>query len=389
MINRVILIVLDSVGVGELPDAAEYGDLGSNTLGNIIKEVPGFELPNLKDMGIGMISGLEGLGKVNNPKAFYGRMNEKSKGKDTTTGHWEISGLILQRAFPTYPNGFPKELIEKFEDLIGTKILANKPASGTTIIEELGDEHVETGYPIVYTSADSVFQIAAHEEVIDIDRLYEMCSIARNLLTGEHAVGRVIARPFLGTSGNYKRTERRKDFSLEPIGRTMLEVIKDNGLDVVAVGKIEDIFAGRGITKAVHTHDNQDGVNRTIKYMKEDFKGLIFTNLVDFDMVYGHRNNVKGYAKALKEFDDRLPDIMEFLRDDDILIITADHGCDPTTPSTDHSREYVPLLVYDKKIKEGKDLGTRQSFADISATILDILELEKLNTGNSFKKEII
>lgn len=389
MINRVILIVLDSVGVGELPDAAEYGDAGSNTLGNIAASLPGFTLPNLKELGLGMIPGVQEIGRVDNPKACYGRMSEKSKGKDTTTGHWEISGLILEKAFPTYPEGFPKELIEEFEALIGTKTLANKPASGTAIIEELGDEHVRTGYPIVYTSADSVFQIAAHEEVVNIERLYEMCRIARKLLKGEHAVGRVIARPFIGTSGNYKRTDRRRDFSLEPIGRTMLDAIKENGLEVAAVGKIEDIFVGKGVTRAVHTHDNEDGVNQTINYMKETFEGLIFTNLVDFDMVYGHRNDVQGYANALKAFDDRLPEIIAELKDDDILVITADHGCDPTTLSTDHSREYVPLLVYGKKIKEGIDLGTRKSFADISSTVLELLGLEKLANGESFCDEIL
>ncbi len=389
MINRVILIVLDSVGVGELPDAAEYGDAGSNTLGNIAASLPGFTLPNLKEMGLGMIPGTHEIGRVDNPKACYGRMIEKSKGKDTTTGHWEISGLILEKAFPTYPEGFPKELIEEFEALIGTRILANKPASGTAIIEELGDEHVRTGYPIVYTSADSVFQIAAHEEVVNIERLYEMCRKARALLKGQHAVGRVIARPFIGTSGNYMRTDGRRDFSLEPIGRTMLDAINENGLKVAAVGKIEDIFVGKGITRAVHTHDNEDGVNQTINYMKESFRGLIFTNLVDFDMVYGHRNDVQGYAKVLKEFDGRLPEIIEALKDDDMLIITADHGCDPTTPSTDHSREYVPLLVYGKKIKVGIDLGTRKSFADISSTVLELLGLEKLANGESFYDKIL
>lgn len=388
MINRVVLIVLDSVGIGELPDAARFGDVGSNTLGNIAKNAQGFELKNLGEMGLGLIPGAEGIGKVGSPTANYGRMAEKSDGKDTTTGHWEIAGIVLDKAFPTYPDGFPKGLIEEYERLIGTKTIGNKPASGTEIIKELGDEHVRTGHPIVYTSADSVFQIAAHEEVINIERLYELCRIARKLLKDEHAVGRVIARPFMGTSGSYTRTDRRRDFSLEPIGRTMLDVIKESGLEVAAVGKIEDIFVGKGITKAVHIHNNMDGVDRTIEYMKEDFKGLIFTNLVDFDMLYGHRNDVEGYARALKEFDGRMPEVLRALKEDDVLIITADHGCDPTTASTDHSREYVPLLVYGRKVKEGVDLGTRQSFADISAAVLDMLGLGALGSGISFTEEI-
>ncbi len=389
MIRRIILIILDSVGVGELPDADKYGDIGSNTLGNIAKNIHGFSLRNLEELGIGFIPGAHALGKTKTPKACYGRMAEKSQGKDTTTGHWEISGLVLDKAFPTYPEGFPTELIEKFESLIGRKTLGNKPASGTAIIAELGDEHVRTGCPIVYTSADSVFQIAAHEDVIPVDRLYEMCKLARGILTGEHAVGRVIARPFTGVPGSFSRTDRRRDFSLEPIGKTMLDIIKDRGLEVAAVGKIEDIFVGKGITQAVHTHDNMDGVSRTIDYMKKDFSGLIFTNLVDFDMLYGHRNDVIGYANALKDFDGRVQEIIDNLRNDDLLVITADHGCDPTTASTDHSREYVPLLVYGKTIKSGIDLGTRESFADISATVLNLLGLEELPAGVSFADKIL
>lgn len=389
MIKRIILVVLDSLGIGELPDAEEYGDAGSNTLGNIAKSIYDFDLPNMKRLGLGLIPGVGIIGKVDNPEGCFGRMSEKSKGKDTTTGHWEIAGLIVDKPFPTYPKGFPREVIEQFEALIGTKTMGNKPASGTEIIRELGDQHVKTGWPIVYTSADSVFQIAAHEEVIPVDRLYEMCRIARGILKEEHAVLRVIARPFIGVSGNYKRTEKRRDFSLEPIGKTMLDIIKENGLEVVAVGKIEDIFAGRGITEAIHTRDNQDGINKTIEYMKQDFSGIIFTNLVDFDMIYGHRNDVQGYARALQEFDARLPEIIGFLKDEDILILTADHGCDPTTPSTDHSREYVPLLVYGKNIRRGVNLGTRQTFADISATVLDLLELMPLANGTSFKEQIL
>lgn len=389
MINRVILIVLDSVGVGELPDAAEYRDCGSNTIGNIAKTVADLELVNMRELGLGLIPGAEGIGGTENPKGCYGRMAEKSKGKDTTTGHWEISGLTLDKPFPTYPEGFPKELMAEFERQIGCKTLGNKPASGTVIINELGDEHVQTGYPIVYTSADSVFQIAAHEGVISIERLYEICLIARNMLQGEHGVGRVIARPFEGTSGDYKRTDRRKDYSLEPTEKTMLDIIKENGLEVAAVGKIEDIFAFKGITRSVHTHGNKEGIEQTLEYIKESFKGLIFTNLVDFDMLYGHRNDVRGYANALKEFDSRLPEILETMKEDDLLIITADHGCDPTTPSTDHSREYVPLIVYGKQIKEGVFLGTRDSFADVSATVLDALGINALRHGNSFLEKIL
>lgn len=389
MINRVILIVLDSAGCGELPDADEYGDCGSSTIGNIAKYAKDFELKNLRSLGLGLIPGAEGIGKTDSPIGCFGRMAEKSKGKDTTTGHWEIAGLTLDKPFPVYPKGFPKDLIKKYEELIGTKTLGNKPASGTAIIQELGEEHVRTGYPIVYTSADSVFQVAAHEGVISIQRLYEICEIARNLLQGEHGVGRVIARPFEGTSGNYKRTERRKDYSLEPTGKTMLDAIKGTGFEVAAVGKIEDIFAFKGITKSIHTHNNKEGINQTIEYIKESFKGLVFTNLVDFDMVYGHRNDVQGYANALMYFDDRLPDIMDSLKDDDLLIITADHGCDPSTPSTDHSREYVPLLVYGKETKRGVNLGTRSTFADISATVLELLGISAQFHGRSFAKEII
>jgi phosphopentomutase len=389
MINRVILIVLDSVGIGELPDAGLYGDVGSNTIGNISKAIKDFSLPNLEKLGLGCIPGALNIHKADKPIGCFGRMAEKSKGKDTTTGHWEISGIVLDKAFPTYSNGFPKDLVEKFEQLIGTKTIGNKVASGTEIIKELGEEHVKTGFPIIYTSADSVLQIAAHEEVISIDRLYEICQIAREMLVGEHSVGRVIARPFVGALGDFKRTDLRRDLSLEPVGKTMLDTIKESNFEVAAVGKIEDIFAKRGITKAVHNHNDQDGINHTIDYMKDTKKGLIFTNLVDFDMLYGHRNDVEGYAKNLKDFDDRLPEIMNAMKEDDILIITADHGCDPTTPSTDHSREYVPLIVYGKNIEAGVDLGTRKTFADISATILELLGLTKLENGTSFTNEIM
>ncbi len=389
MVKRVVLIVLDSVGVGELPDAKNYGDEGSNTLGNISKAVGGLRLLNMEKIGLGNINGVVGIIPSENPSGSFGKSLEKSEGKDTTTGHFEIGGIILDRAFPTYPHGFPREVIEEFERKIGTRTLANKPASGTAIIEELGAEHVKTGYPIVYTSADSVFQIAAHEDVIPLERLYEMCQIARDMLVGEHGVGRVIARPFTGTEGNFKRTANRRDFALKPSRKTILNHVKDAGMDVWAVGKIEDIYAGSGITKAVHTKNNMDGVDRTLEYMKEDGRGLIFTNLVDFDMAYGHRNNPEGYAGALIEFDNRLPEILSNLRDDDVLIITADHGCDPTTPSTDHSREYIPILVYGNSIKPGVNIGIRNTYADIGKTIGELLGLETDIDGTSFAKNIL
>ncbi len=389
MVNRVVLIVMDSVGAGELPDAKLYNDEGSNTLGNISKKIGGLKLPNLQKLGLGNIDGIKGFEGEKKPVGSYGRSLEKSPGKDTTTGHWEIAGLILDQAFPTYPDGFPQDVISEFEKRIGTKSIGNYPASGTVIIQDLGDEHVKTGYPIVYTSADSVFQIAAHEDVIPLERLYEICQIARDMLVGEHAVGRIIARPFVGSNGDYKRTTNRRDFSLKPIRKTILNNIVEKGLDVCAVGKIEDIYGGYGITKAVHTKSNMDGVDKTIEYMKEPTKGLIFTNLVDFDMLYGHRNDVEGYANALREFDAKIPEIIDALRDDDVLIITADHGCDPTTSSTDHSREYIPMLVYGKSIKSGINLGTRESFSDIGKTIGEMLSVQNDISGESFAKDIL
>lgn len=382
--KRVILIVLDSVGMGELPDAEAYGDRGSNTLGNIAAKMENFSLPNMEILGLGNIDGIAGYKKSIQPIGCYGRMAEKSFGKDTTTGHWEMSGIILERPFPVYPDGFPYDVVVSFEKAIGTKTIGNIAASGTEIIKEMGDEHVKTGYPIIYTSADSVFQIAAHEEVVPIEHLYDMCITARGLLKGEHAVGRVIARPFEGNSGDYRRTDRRRDFSLKPIRKTILDYAVEAGYKVKAVGKIEDIFSGQGISEAIHTHGNMDGVDKTLEYMKTDFEGIIFTNLVDFDMVYGHRNNVEGYAKALGDFDGRLPEITGLLRDDDILIITADHGCDPTTPGTDHTREYVPLMVYGKKLRKNINLGTRSTFSDIAATISEILALDADVPGTNF-----
>jgi phosphopentomutase len=391
--KRVVIIVLDSLGIGQLPDSKEYGDEGSDTLGHIAQHYPDLWLPNLGKLGLSNIDGVnfpaKSIPKPANPAGAYGKMAEQSAGKDTTTGHWEIAGIILDKPFPVYPDGFPEEIIKEFERKIGRKVLWNKPASGTVIIQQLGDEHVKTGYPIVYTSADSVFQIAAHEEVIPIEKLYEFCRIARELLTAEHGVGRVIARPFIGHTGNYKRTGRRKDFSISPPQKTMLDVLKDNGFEVRAVGKIEDIFNGSGITESVHTHGNSDGIDRTIQWLEEDFEGLLFTNLVDFDMLYGHRNDVEGYAKALMEFDTRLPEIMNQLKQQDILMITADHGCDPTTSSTDHSREYVPLLVYGSAVKPGVNLHIRKSFSDIAKTTAEFFGLENELCGTSFLGQIL
>ncbi|GLI15673.1 phosphopentomutase [Neomoorella thermoacetica] len=386
-LDRVIIIVLDSVGVGALPDAAQYGDEGSNTLAHIAATVD-LRLPNLTRLGVGNITPLRGIPPVGTPAAAWGKMASQTAGKDTTSGHWELAGLILERPFPLYPHGFPPEIIEPFEKAIGRRVLGNKPASGTVIIEELGAEHMRTGNPIVYTSADSVFQIAAHEEVIPVEELYRYCKIARRLLTGEHAVGRVIARPFVGEPGHFIRTDRRQDFSLEPPRPTLLDAVIAAGLEVMAVGKIKDIFAGRGISRWIHTHDNMDGVDQTRNFMREGERGLIFTNLVDFDMRYGHRNDVAGYAAALEAFDRRLPELLDALETSDALILTADHGCDPTTPSTDHSREYVPLLIYGKRIRP-LNIGVRPTFADLGATVADLLGVPYDLPGKSFASMLL
>ena len=389
MTKKVILIVLDSVGIGELPDASQYGDVGSNTLGNISNYVGGLNLPNMEKLGIGNIDEIKGINKTSNPIGNFGRCLELSKGKDTITGHWEIAGVVLQEPLKTYPNGFPKEIMDEFEEKIGTKTIGNTVASGTAILEELGDEHVKTGYPIIYTSADSVFQIAAHEEVIPLERLYEMCEIARRMLVGDRMVGRIIARPFEGKNGEYTRTSNRHDYALEPFNKTILDYVKESGSNVMAVGKIEDIYNKRGITNAVHIKNNMDGVDKTIEYMKCGKEGLIFTNLVDFDMKFGHRNDPKGYAEALIEFDSRLPEIIDNMTAEDVLIITADHGCDPTTKSTDHSREYIPVLVYGKNLNSNVNIGTRKCFCDIGKTVLDLLNIENELIGESFAKEMI
>ena len=389
MIKRAILIVLDSVGVGELPDAFEYGDEGSNTLKNIYKHAKNFSLPNLEKLGILNIDGFEDLKILDSFKGSVAKCIEQSKGKDTTTGHWEISGLVLDKPFPTYKNGFPSSIIQKFEQKTGRKVIGNYAASGTEIIKELGKEHVETGNLIIYTSADSVFQVAAHEEIIPLEELYNICRIARDMLQGEHGVGRVIARPFIGEEGNFVRTGNRKDFSLEPYKDTLLDYVKNSGREVYAIGKIEDIFVNKGLTKSNHTKNNEEGIHATIDAIKEDSEGLIFTNLVDFDMNYGHRNNVQGYADALMHFDKNLPEILYNLKETDVLIITADHGCDPTTESTDHSREYIPLIYYGKNIKDNNNLGILNTFASIGKTILDIFNIENDIEGISVKNQIL
>ena len=372
--KRVLLIVLDSVGIGEMPDAAAYGDAGSNTILAASKS-PYFSMPNMRKLGFFNIDGVNIGEKEAHPEGAVARMTEVSKGKDTTIGHWEIAGVISNSPLPTYPNGFPKEIIDEFSKRTGRGVLCNKPYSGTDVIRDYGEEHMKTGDLIVYTSADSVFQIAAHEDIVPVETLYEYCSIAREMLQGEHGVGRVIARPFIGEPGNFTRTTRRHDFSLQPPKTTMLDQLSANGFSVLSVGKIIDIFAEKGITEYVRTTGNEDGINKTLDYMKKDFEGLCFTNLVDYDMLYGHRNDVEGYAKALTYFDERLPELLAAMRDEDVLMITADHGCDPSTPSTDHSREYTPFVVYGKPVKAGENYGTRESFSDIAATILSYFGL--------------
>lgn len=388
-VKRVILIVLDSVGCGDAPDAAAYGDEDANTLGNTSRVVGGLNLPNLEKLGLGHTTQIVGVLPVADTVGVYGRLTEVSAGKDTTTGHWELAGVVLERPFPTYPHGFPATLMSDFESRIGRKTLGNYPASGTEILKELGEEHIQTGHPIIYTSADSVFQIAAHEEIIPIDELYRLCEIARDLLTGEHAVGRVIARPFIGQPGSFTRTERRKDFSLEPHTETILDVVKAAGLEVIGVGKIEDIFAHRGLTQSNHTGNNMAGVDAILDFLGEDTSGLIFANLVDFDALYGHRLDPQGYAAALEAFDRRLPEIMGQMRPDDVLFITADHGNDPTSTSTDHSRERVPFLAYGPGIKHAHHLGTRATFADVAATVADLLDITWRGPGQSFATEIL
>ena len=384
-----ILLVLDSVGVGEMPDAASYGDEGSATLPNVAEAAGGLTLPNLEKLGLGNIAPIAGVDPKDDCRASWGKMAEKSPGKDTTTGHWEMMGLILKQPFPLYPNGFPKEVIESFQGEIGLGILGNKPASGTVIIEELGEEHIRTGFPIVYTSGDSVFQIAAHEDVIAPEKLYDMCLTARDILQGEHGVGRVIARPFVGSPGSFTRTGRRRDFSLAPLEPTLLEHLVEADHEVVGIGKISDIFAGQGVTHSIPTQDNQEAFKAVIDVV-ETFNGtsLIFANFGDFDSLWGHRNDPLGYAKGLEKLDKWLPELLSRMRSQDVLILTADHGCDPTTPGTDHSREYVPLLVTGFGDWKCTSLGIRDTFADIAAFIADVLGLKWDGAGCSFKNEL-
>lgn len=380
--------MLDGVGIGELPDASHYGDQGSDTIRNTIRQLGGLRLPVLQRLGLGCLGGIEGMAPVADPQASFGIMAEFSPGKDTTTGHWEMAGLQLHEPFPTYPHGFPPDLVSRFEQAIGRRVLGNVVASGTEIIARLGDEHVKSGSPILYTSADSVFQLAAHESVIPVPELYRFCEIARQLLVPPHGVGRVIARPFAGSSGQYQRTARRRDFSLEPLGPTILDHVSRAGMEVRGVGKIEDIFAHRGLTWSDHTVDNATTLESLVRLTQEAFTGLVFANCIDFDMVYGHRNDVPGFGRALEQVDAGLGRICDGLSRDDVLIITADHGCDPTTPSTDHSREYVPLLAY-RKGTRGTALGTRRTFCDVAATIAELLALETWPVGTSFAGRLL
>ena len=386
--KRIFLFVLDSCGAGAMPDSEAFGDIGVHTL-RACASSPKLNIPNMVASGLGNIDGLDFLGTVENPKGAYAKLAESSMGKDTTIGHWEIAGIVSPDPLPTYPNGFPEEILEPFKAATGRGVLANAPWSGTAVIDKYGDEHVKTGDLIVYTSADSVFQIAAHEDVVPPEQLYEYCRIARKLLNGKHGVGRVIARPFVGTSGAYKRTSNRHDFSLEPPKETLLDAIKAAGMDSIAVGKIFDIFAGRGTTEHVYNTSNANGMEHAMHYAEKDFHGLCFVNLVDFDMLYGHRRDIDGYALALNEFDQFLPGFLEKLGDEDLVMITADHGCDPSyTATTDHTREYVPLLILGKQVKPG-NLGTRTGFQNIAATVAELLNVDYATEGKSFAAEIL
>lgn len=385
--KRVFLIVLDSFGIGEMPDANKYGDEGSNTLAAIVKSKK-YDTPNLEKLGLFNIEGVDCKEGVENPLGSFARLAESSNGKDTTTGHWEMAGIISEKPFPTFPNGFPEDFLEEYSKRVGRKILCNKPYSGTEVIKDYGKEHLETGALIVYTSADSVFQVAGHEDVVSLEELYRCCEIAREMLQGDLGVGRVIARPFVGKEGSFERTRNRHDYALDPTGPIVMDDLVKNGFDSIGVGKIYDIFAGKSVEESYKMEDNIDGMNITLDLCDKDFNGLCFVNLVDFDMIYGHRNDVDGYANAASEFDKQLGQMMDKLREDDIVIITADHGCDPSTESTDHSREYVPMIIFGDKIKSGVDLKTRNTFADIGKTIADIFGIESSIPGTSFYKEV-
>jgi len=387
-IKRAILVVLDGVGVGANPDARAYGDDGASSLEHCAQAVGGLELPNLGRIGLGNITPILGTPPAENALGSYGRMAETAAGKDSTTGHWEMTGLVLHKPFPTYPHGFPASLVKQFEKAIGREVLGNKAASGTEIIKELGEEHLRTGRPILYTSADSVFQLAAHQDVIPLEELYNMCRIARGMLTGEHAVGRVIARPFTGTPGNFTRTEHRRDFSLPPVGTTLLDVLKDGGKEVIGIGKIEDLFAGRGLTRRDHTETNKDGMAATLGWLERDFTGLLFVNLVEFDMLWGHRRDSQGYAQALRDVDKWFARVQKVMRSEDAIFFAADHGNDPTYRGSDHTREQVPLLAYGQPVRAGVNLGMRSTFADLGQTVAQAFDVSPLVAGTSFAHEI-
>ena len=387
--KRVFLIVMDSVGIGEAPDAKEFKDVGADTLGHIAEKMNGLTMPNMSKLGLSNIREIQGIEKAEQPKSHFTKMEEASSGKDTMTGHWEMMGLRIDQPFRTFPDGFPNELIEKIENKFGRKIIGNKPASGTEIIKELGEAHVETGALIVYTSADSVLQIAAHEEVVPLDELYEICEYVREITKDEpYMIGRIIARPFIGKPGEFERTSNRHDYALKPFGRTVMNELKDSNYDVIAIGKISDIYDGEGITKAIRTKDNMDGMDQIHQTMKMDFTGISFLNLGDFDAKFGHRRDPIGYGEALEAFDERLPELLEQLTEDDLLIITADHGNDPVHHGTDHTREYVPLLVHHKNINTGEELPIRKTFADVGATIADNFNIKLPTHGESFLKDI-
>lgn len=388
--KRVFLIVMDSVGIGEAPDAEKFGDLGAHTLGHIAEKMNGLQMPNMGKLGLSNIEAIKGIEKADKPLAHYTKMQEASNGKDTMTGHWEIMGLRIDTPFRVFPEGFPDELLQELEAKTGRKIIGNKPASGTEILDELGEEHMKSGDLIVYTSADSVLQIAAHEEVVPLKELYEICELARELTLDEkYMVGRIIARPFLGEPGNFKRTANRHDYALKPFDRTVMNELKDNGLDSIAIGKISDIYDGEGVTQSLRTVSNMDGMDKLLETLHMDFTGVSFLNLVDFDALYGHRRDPIGYGKALEEYDARLTELLPLLNEDDLLIITADHGNDPVAPGTDHTREYVPLLVYNKAISAGRELPLRETFADIGATIADNFQVTLPKHGKSFLKDLI
>ncbi|PQD96853.1 phosphopentomutase [Pradoshia eiseniae] len=387
--KRVFLTVMDSVGIGEAPDAEKFGDKSADTLGHIAEKMNGLHMPVMGKLGLSNIREIKGIEKADKPMAYYTKMQEASNGKDTMTGHWEIMGLRIDTPFRVFPDGFPPELIQELEEKSGRKIIGNKPASGTEILVELGEEHVKTGALIVYTSADSVLQIAAHEEVVPLEELYRICEIAREItLRDEYMVGRVIARPFVGEPGAFKRTPNRHDYALKPFGRTVMNELKDSGFDVISIGKIADIYDGEGVTKALRTTSNMDGMDKQVQTLDMEFTGLSFLNLVDFDALFGHRRDPEGYGKALEEYDARLQEVLDKLRDDDLLIITADHGNDPVHAGTDHTREYVPLLVYSKQFKEGKELPLRKTFADIGATVADNFGVKMPEHGTSFLKDL-